>query len=377
MVRKVRKALISINNMTIKNITVAICIFAVLPAMAGRKADRKITDRVAIWQVEHHAESRHSDVVWPNGALYRGMFEWADFTGNERYFNFLRDIGERNGWRLAPRLYHADDICVGQMYELMYGRYGDEKMIAPLRSRMDSILCNPSSISIHIDQKNGTDRWTWCDALFMAPPVWLLMYNITGERKYLDFMDEEFRLTTEALYNREAGLYWRDCSYVGKKEKNGEDVYWGRGNGWVFAGLAILLEAMPQDHSTYGYYLQIFKDMAVAVVRAQDKKGSWHASMMDPESYPLAENSASGFFTYGLAWGCNHGVLSDSKYRKAALKGWKALKSYVHEDGFLGNVQPIGAAPGATGPDMTEVYGVGAFLLAGKQIQILTRRSNP
>ena len=105
--------------------------------------------------------------------------------------------------------------------------------------------------------------------------------------------------------------------------------------------------------------------MADAVVRCQDKQGSWHASLLDPSSYPAPENSASGFFTYGLAWGVNHGILKGKKYKKAALQGWKALKSYVHEDGMLGYVQPVSAAPEQVTKNMTEVYGVGAFLLAG------------
>lgn len=70
-------------------------------------------------------------------------------------------------------------------------------------------------------------------------------------------------------------------------------------------------------------------------------------------------------FVYGLGWGVNQGILKDRKYKKAARKGWKALKSYVHEDGMLGYVQPVSAAPEQVTQNMTEVYGVGAFLMAG------------
>ena len=49
-------------------------------------------------------------------------------------------------------------------------------------------------------------------------------------------------------------------------------------------------------------------------------------------------------------------------------KGWQALVSAVGEDGKLGYVQPIGADPKKVTPDMTEVYGPGAFLLAGTEI---------
>lgn len=127
----------------------------------------------------------------------------------------------------------------------------------------------------------------------------------------------------------------------------------------------MLLQTLPKDHPTYDYYLNIYKEMASAIVQCQDKNGSWHASMLDPDSYPSPENSASGFFVYGLGWGVNQGILKDRKYKKAARKGWKALKSYVHEDGMLGYVQPVSAAPEQVTQNMTEVYGVGAFLMAG------------
>lgn len=40
----------------------------------------------------------------------------------------------------------------------------------------------------------------------------------------------------------------------------------------------------------------------------------------------------------------------------------------VEPNGKLGYVQPIGADPRKVTRDMTEVYGVGAFLLSGCQI---------
>ncbi len=43
----------------------------------------------------------------------------------------------------------------------------------------------------------------------------------------------------------------------------------------------------------------------------------------------------------------------------------------VQPDGMLGWVQRIGEKPGATSADTTEVYGVGAFLLAGSEMHRL------
>lgn len=330
--------------------------------------DREIIDRVAKWQIANHDKYAKSLNDWTNGALYRGMFTWAAYTSNQEYFDFLRGIGDKCGWGFRNRIYHADDICVAQMYADMYSRYGEEKMILPTRHRLDMIVHNPSEVVFAKGHKWSTDRWSWCDALFMAPPVFVQMYELFGDEKYLQFLDREYKLTTDILFDKEHHLFFRDLDYLERKEANGEPVFWGRGNGWVLAGLTFMLERLPQDHCTYGFYLDLYKEMCAAVIKCQDDEGSWHASMLDHVAYPVAENSSSGFFTYSIAWGVNHGILQGPEYRESAIKGWKALKTYVHEDGFLGNVQPIGAAPAKTGPDKTANYGVGAFLLAGTEM---------
>ena len=108
--------------------------------------------------------------------------------------------------------------------------------------------------------------------------------------------------------------------------------------------------------------------MAGAVLATQDRQGHWHASLLDPDSYPDPENSASAFFCYGLGWGLRTGLLKGEEYEKALLRGWAALVEAVHPDGLLGYIQPVGADPRPAGPDSTDVYGVGAFLLAGSEM---------
>ena len=78
------------------------------------------------------------------------------------------------------------------------------------------------------------------------------------------------------------------------------------------------------------------------------------------------ETSATGFIVYALAYGVNEGLLDKTVMMPAIEKGWKALVKAVEKDGKLGYVQPIGADPKKVTREMTEVYGAGAFLLAGK-----------
>ena len=351
-------------------------LFAGIPhvSTAGRKADIEIANRVAQWQIDNFGKYISSksgtrrDQNWVNGTLYRGMVVWGETSGYKPCEDFVMEIGRRTGWSLDTRPYHADDICVGQAYLLLYEKYRDPAMLAPVKERADLVVDHPAKTQLHIKAKDGQKRWSWCDALFMAPPVYAQLTRITGDPKYLKFMNAEFYATTSKLYDTEERLFYRDASFMDMREPNGRKVFWSRGNGWVYAGLAILLETVPENDPSYDFYRRLFLEMTDALLACQDENGSWRPSLLDPEVYPTPENSGSAFFTYGLAWGVNHGILKGKVYRKAAKRSWKTLCSYVREDGRMEYVQPVGARPRITKPDQTEGYGVGAFLLAASEI---------
>jgi unsaturated rhamnogalacturonyl hydrolase len=114
--------------------------------------------------------------------------------------------------------------------------------------------------------------------------------------------------------------------------------------------------------------VDLYSEMAKKIVSLQDQNGYWHASLLDPSSYPNPEMSATSFFIYGLAWGINNGYLDRKTYLEPVLKGWKAMTEAVWPDGKVGWIQPIGEDPKHVTREMTEVYGVGAFLMAGTEI---------
>ena len=122
------------------------------------------------------------------------------------------------------------------------------------------------------------------------------------------------------------------------------------------------------NHPDRPRFEQLFKDMAAKILTCQQPDGLWRASLLDPDSYPLKETSGSGFYTYALAWGVNQGLLDRAKFEPAVRKAWAALIGCVDADGKLTHVQPIGADPKKFAEDSTEVYGVGAFLLAGSEV---------
>ena len=101
----------------------------------------------------------------------------------------------------------------------------------------------------------------------------------------------------------------------------------------------------------------------------QQPDGLWRSSLLDPESYPGGEASGTGFYVYGLAWGINNKLLDKNKYLPAVKKGWTGINTLIHENGKVGWTQPIGADPRKNfTAESWEVYGAGAYLLAGSEI---------
>jgi rhamnogalacturonyl hydrolase YesR len=267
----------------------------------------------------------------------------------------------------------ADDYAVIATYAKIFQREKDKKILEPALGLFDFLATLPFNEPLKWENGIETREWAWCDALFMGPPALAAVTTATRDRKYLDLANRLWWKTTDYLYDKSEHLYFRDSRFFEQREPNGRKVFWSRGNGWVFAGTARLLEELPADHPDRARYVTLFREMAQTISALQGKDGYWRSSLLDPDSRPNPETSGTGFFTYGLAWGINHGLLDRANYEPAVTRGWAAIVKAIRPDGMLGWVQRIGDRPGATSAETTEVYGVGALLLAGSEVYALAK----
>jgi unsaturated rhamnogalacturonyl hydrolase len=329
-----------------------------------------LMERVATWQIAHPPKDTAKEPVdgWVQAAGYTGIIALSEISENPLFHDAMMKMGNVNHWKPASRMYHADDQCVSQTYIALYTRDHEAGMIGATIERFDAIMAHPKEGSLEFTGKDKTDRWSWCDSLFMAPPAWARLSAVTGNPAYVDYMIDHWWKTSAYLYDKDEHLYFRDSTYFDKHEANGKKVFWARGNGWVVGGLARVLQYLPVNHPARGKFEQQLKEMAARVITLQQADGTWRSSLLDPASYPAEEASGSGFFCYGLLWGVNHGVLDRATYLPPAMKAWDALVKCVQADGKLIHVQPIGADPKKFDPESTEPYGVGAFLLAGAEV---------
>lgn len=245
-------------------------------------------------------------------------------------------------------------------------------MLIPTQARAEWVISHQPDKNIDIT-KGKSDRWWWCDALYMAPPVYSRLYTITGNKAFMQFADKEFKATYEHLYDKEEKLFYRDAKYFDKKEANGRKIFWGRGNGWVMGGLVELLKTLPKNDKKYHpFYMKLFCEMSERIAELQCEDGFWRASMLDTQTYTDPETSGTGLFVYALAYGINEGYLSKDKFLPIVVKGWQALVASVDTEGKLCWVQPVGQAPKKIEKKSNLVYGTGGFLQAACEVYKLS-----
>jgi rhamnogalacturonyl hydrolase YesR len=328
----------------------------------------KAARKVANWELARTEATFNQQ--WTYAALYDGMLAASKTTGDPRYRDAMVRMGQRFNWRLLnDRFPHADDMALGQTYMDLYLETPDPVRMADTKAVLDKLVARPDDPAKLL--------WWWCDALFMAPPVLARMSVATGDRRYLDYMDREWWETSASLYDPAEHLYFRDSRYFVQRQANGEKVFWSRGNGWVMGALVKVLEVMPKDYPSRGKYIAQYKEMADRIASIQGKDGLWRSGLLDPGAYDLPEVSGSAFFTYALAWGINNGVLDRAKFGPVVERAWAGMLSHIYADGRLGSIQPIDGQPGKFKPSASYVYGVGGFLLAASELDLLAQSAIP
>ena len=322
----------------------------------------KVLRKVADWQLAR--SQPHFDRIWTSSVMYAGFMAASEATGDNKYRNAMLEMSRNFDWQLRDRLQNADDVSIGQTYLELYFQDKRPSYIGKTRAELDDLVGLKSVLP-----NDPRLPWWWCDALFMAPPVWAKMYQATGERKYIDYVHEQWKKTSDLLYDKTEHLYARDASYIDKREPNGKKIFWSRGEGWVMGGIARTLDLIPETDKQRPFYIGQLREMSARVAELQGPHGLWHAGMLDPVTYPLPEVSGSALFVYAMAYGVNRGHLDAKVYRPVIERAWAGILKHVYMDGRLGGIQQTGAEPAFYRPASSFNYGVGGFMLAAAELK--------
>ncbi len=337
-----------------------------------------------IKKVNDHWQSSHPDPgipFWDNAAYHTGNMAAYAVTGEEKYKEYSLLWANKNNWKGATSdkkeewkysygetpdhvLFGDWQICFQTYIDLFnLSESKDSSMIARAREVME--------YEMSTDKK---DYWWWADGLYMVMPVMTKLYKVTGNELYLEKLYEYFKYAQSIMYDEETGLFYRDAKYVYPKHKsvNGKKDFWARGDGWVFAGLAKIIQDMPADYAHKAEFISVYKKMAASLKAVQQPEGYWTRSIMDPAHAPGPETSGTAFYTFGYLWGMNNDVIDRDTYEPVVAKSWDYLiHTAMQKDGAIGYVQPIGerAIPGQqVDAKSTANFGVGAFLLAASEM---------
>ncbi len=362
-----------------------------------KAAIKKLADRVRNYQNEQSQE--HSNDNWVKGTYYAGLMAVYESTGDRAYLEQCLQWGNSTSWQIPNRekgRYGSGfySLVCGQIWYGCYVATKEESMIEPTLTYLaNPEYPNPLGNPLEWYYENSGVRFI--DGLFTSPPTFAMLHQINGEEKYLDWMDACFWDVYGALYDRDTGLFYRDeryipgyqgeieeryirpnaiphdqarTTYMTQTSSNGEKILWSRGNGWVFGGLTRILKFLPKGHGSYARYEALFVRMAEALKGCQQRDGFWRTNLADPMDYEMKESSGTSFFTYGITWGINNGILSKEAFLPVIQKSWDALVSVVSDEGKVQWGQlPAGAPYKVMKEDATE-FGSGIFLLAVSEV---------
>ena len=335
------------------------------------------------------------DWHYAHGGTMFGMLHVVDFTGQDRFLNFVRrscdfmmehlDYFEwqyrhlrafRGSYHKFFRRTMLDDTGAACLPTLeMYLREGTRiyrDIIDPVAEYVshgqvrldDGTFCRPEPVPMTV----------WADDLFMSVPFLVRMGKLTGKSEYYDDAAHQVLRFAKRLFNSDAGLF-----YHGWFEKTDQPsiAFWGRANGWVVWAMSEALAHLPENHPQFKSVLGIFQKHIEGLSRYQDESGMWHQVLDHPESYE--ETSCTAMFILGMARGVRNGWITE-KYKEYAFKGWDALKGKIDDDG---TVHGICRGTGM-GYDLDFYFnrpifdhdprGLGAILVAGVEVAKLIER---
>ena len=302
--------------------------------------------------------------LWTRAVYYEGLMALNAIDPQQRYLDYVEKWSDFHKWtpRNGTKTTDADDQCCEQTY-MEFNQLTGRGTLEPTKENLEKQMAT-----------GRVDYWTWIDAIQMALPVYMKMYAITADKRYLDYGLKSYLWSRNecggGCLNVKEGLWWRDKDFVPPyKEKDGKNCYWSRGNGWVYTALVRSMSVLSPKDKAYKVFKKDFLLMSKALLACQHDDGFWRASLVSDAEYPGPEMTGTALYLFGMSWGIQQGLLKADIYRPACDKAWKALRSCLHNNGFLGWNQGTGKDPSAGQPvTFTSIpdfedYGTGCYLL--------------
>ena len=264
-----------------------------------------------------------AQITYPESVAWYGALTFAQVSGDKELTSRLISrfdplFTDESG--LVPQPVNVDSTIFGSVPLEIYIETKQQKYLDMGLTIADKQWQDPTPEGL-----TNQSRF-WIDDMYMITTVQVQAYRATGDTKYLDRAALEMAAYLDKL-QQPNGLFY-----------HAPDVpfFWGRGNGWVAAGMTELLRSLPENHPQRGRILEGYRKMMASLLKFQSKDGMWRQLLDHPEAWP--ESSSTAMFTFAMITGVKNGWLDGKHYGRAARKGWLALVSYLDSNGDLKNV---------------------------------------
>jgi unsaturated rhamnogalacturonyl hydrolase len=279
-----------------------------------QEVGKKLAEHFVTSPHQYTATIHYSEVATWYGALTFARLTHDDALQQELIHKFepLRPGGAEAA--RIPQRRHVDDSIFGIVPLEIAIETKDPGYLAEGKRWADRQWENPQP-----DGLSGETRY-WIDDMYMLTILQLEAYRATGDRTYLDRDAKEMVAYLDKL-QQPNGLFY-----------HAPDVpfYWGRGDGWVAAGMAEMLRDLPQDHPQRARILAGYRSMMASLLKYQAKDGMWRQLIDHDDAWP--ESSSSAMFTFAMTTGVKMGWLDAATYGPAARKGWLAVVGYIDQN---------------------------------------------
>ncbi len=159
-------------------------------------------------------------------------------------------------------------------------------------------------------------RW-WIDDIYMVGALQIQAFRATADPVYADHAARFLKAYLDKL-QQPNGLF-----YHGPEAP----FFWGRGNGWVAAGLAETLSSIPLSHPLFAEIQRGYIEMMSALLNYQTETGLWR-QLVDNEG-AWEEASCTAMFAYAMEVGIQQAWLDKVTYQPVVDKAWSALKGQL------------------------------------------------
>ncbi len=316
------------------------------------------------------------DSWWDKAMYHTANMEAYRLCANPRYLTYSEKWARDNKWMGAQE--RNKDLWQYQrpLYDHTNVMFADWQVCFQTYIDLYNINQEPERIARAMEVMEyqtslpNKDFWYWADALYMAMPLMTRLYRLSGNTKYLDKMYEWFSFADALMCDKETGLYFRDRKYIFPRFKsvNGKKEFWSRGNGWVMAAMARVLQQLPHQWEHYNTIRDKYIKMAYSVRERMQPGGYWTQNIEDPDEMPGYETTGTALYTYAMAWGVNNGILSRKDFAPNIKAAWKYLETIALQPNHtIGYIQDWGekAEPGLPISEKNQtIFGTGCWILA-------------